>query len=60
MKRDKSIVKHIDVLLKELEKNWITREPDFPHSEINLNCPECKARILEGYLSWMRESYDKD
>lgn len=54
-KEEKEILNHIDALLKELRLGWIA---DGSHNhEINLDCAECRARILEGYLEWLKETY---
>jgi len=44
------MIKAIELLLADIKKNAISKE--HRHSEINLDCPECRFRILEGYLEW--------
>lgn len=43
----------IDLLLKDIRQNAISRI--HRHAEINPDCPECKFRILEGFLEWYKD-----
>ena len=46
------IVTAISLLLKDIKLNFISKE--HRHAEINLDCAECRMRILEGYLEWYK------
>ena len=48
-----SLLKAIDLILKDLRKNAISKE--HRHAEIDLDCSECRFRILEGCLEWYRD-----
>lgn len=50
---DKQIKKAIEIILKDIRKNAISKE--HRKAEINPGCPECQFRILEGYLVWYRD-----
>lgn len=49
-KKEKQLIKYANYLLKDIRRNAISKE--HRHDEINLDCPECRFRILEGYLEW--------
>ena len=49
----KNIIKAIDLILQDLKKNAISKEHRY--AEINPDCPECKFRILEGFLIWYKD-----
>lgn len=51
--RKKNIIKSIDIILKDIKKNAISKE--HRHAELNLDCPECKFRLLEGCLEWYKD-----
>lgn len=51
MKKEK-IIKAINLILKDIKRNAISKI--HRHAEINPDCPECKYRILEGYLEWYK------
>jgi len=51
MKKD--IIKAIDLILKDLKKNAISKE--HRHAVIDPDCSECKFRILEGFLNWYKD-----
>jgi len=53
MKKEKNIIKAIDLLLEDIKENAISKK--HRHNEINWDCPECKFRILEGGLEWYRD-----
>jgi len=53
MNRAKETIKAIEYLLKDIKKNGISDE--CRHDEINIDCGECKFRVLEGYLNWYLE-----
>lgn len=40
----------IDFILKDLRKNAIFKE--HRKDSLNIDCPECKFRLLEAYLEW--------
>lgn len=45
--------KSIEIILKDIRKNGISHT--HRKAEINPDCPECKFRILEGYLEWYKD-----
>jgi len=50
MKNDTKTIKAIKYLLSDIKKNGISKK--HRHSELDWDCPECRFRILEGYLEW--------
>jgi len=54
----KKVIKAIDTLLKDIRQNAISKAHH--HAEINPDCPECKFRILEGYLEWYKDLLEED
>lgn len=52
MKRAKKLIKAIDILLNDIKKNAISKE--HRHAVIDLDCSECRFRLLEGYLEWYK------
>jgi hypothetical protein len=54
----KKVIKAIDTLLKDIRQNAISKA--HRHAEINPDCPECKFRILEGYLEWYKDLLEED
>jgi ferredoxin len=55
MKKDKKIIEAIDLILKDIRKNAISKEHRC--AEINPDCAECRFRILEGLLDWYRDLF---
>lgn len=39
-----------DLILKDIRKNAISKE--HRKDPLNVDCPECKFRLLEAYLEW--------
>lgn len=54
MKNDDKIIQAIDKILTFLQEGFISDE--HRHAEINWDCSECKIRILEGGLEWLKDS----
>lgn len=57
-KNEKAIIKAIDMLLGNIRSNAIAKE--HREAEINPDCPECKFRVLEGYLVWFKDLFEWD
>lgn len=52
-KKEKQLIKYIDCLLKDIQKNAIDRE--HRAAELSIGCPECQFRLLEMYLNAYRD-----
>mgnify|MGYP001574565325 CR=1 FL=1 len=50
---DKKLIKYVDLILKDIIKNGISKE--HRKSELEINCSECKFRLLEAYLKWYKD-----
>ena len=50
---NKLVKKSIAILLKDIQKNAISKE--HREAELNIDCPECKFRLLEAYLEWYKD-----
>ena len=48
----------INKIIKFLQEEYISDE--HRHAEINLDCPECRARLLEGMLYWLKDAFEDD
>jgi hypothetical protein len=48
----KNRIKAINLLLAYIKRSI---SKSHRHSEIDPDCPECKMRILEGYLEWYKD-----
>lgn len=57
-KKEKEIIKSINIILKDIRKNAISKEGR--HDEINIDCGECQFRIFEGYLDWYKDLMEWD
>lgn len=51
-KHDKIMLKKIQDIRKSLKKDFGLR-----CKKICVDCPECKAIILDSYLDWLEDSY---
>ena len=50
---NKKTEKAIDFILKDIGKNAISKE--HRKAELEIDCPECKFRLLEAYLEWYKD-----
>ena len=48
----------INEVIKHLQEGYISDE--HRHSELNWDCIECRARILEGGLEWLKDDEEED
>lgn len=56
MKTKEKIKKAVGVILRDIRKNGISHK--HRKAEINPDCPECKFRMLEGFLLWYEDLLD--
>ncbi len=54
---NKNLLQAVNLILKDLDKNFIVNVSR-RHHEINPECAECKARILEGFLQWYKDTLE--
>ncbi|MFH1392854.1 MAG: hypothetical protein ABIG73_00520 [Patescibacteria group bacterium] len=57
-KKEKEIVKSLSLILKYIRRDILSKE--HRHAEINIDCIECKFRIIEGYLDWYKDLIEWD
>lgn len=57
-KQEQEIIKSLSLILKYIRKNILSKE--HRHAEIDIDCVECKFRILEGYLEWYKDLMEWD
>lgn len=50
---NKQIKKSIDIILKDIRKNGISKK--HKKDQLNINCPECTFILLEAYLEWYKD-----
>lgn len=55
---DKQLIKAIHLLLKDLNRNAISKE--HRKSDLEIDCPECQFRILEAYLRYYKDIIECD
>lgn len=53
MTYNQKVIKAIDFLLKDLDKNAISKE--HRKADIEIGCPECEFRLLEAYLKYYKD-----
>jgi len=56
--RETDIKDSINEVIKHLQEGYISDE--HRHSELNWDCIECRARILEGGLEWLKDDEEED
>ena len=44
-------IEAVNLILEDLKKNYTTKG----HNDLNIECAECMARILQAYLNWYKD-----